>query len=145
MTPFLEPTPASRKEKWLLEQMRDVMRLKHYSLRTERTYCDWVERFVRFHKLRHPREMGEAEVAEFDSLVAHSLGLSARPSMSQLPSLLHSDGSGPQRTGRCLGPKSGVKRTLVSLSIGAETGNRLIARSRASTKAGSFIGSFEPR
>ena len=34
--------------------MRDVMRLKHYSLRTERTYCDWVERFIRFHKLSHP-------------------------------------------------------------------------------------------
>ena len=65
MDPFLEPTPASRKEKKLLEQMRDVMRVKHYSLRTERTYCDWVERFIRFHKLRHPQEMGEMEVAEF--------------------------------------------------------------------------------
>jgi hypothetical protein len=34
---------------------------KHYSLRTERTYCDWIERFIRFHGLRHPREMGESE------------------------------------------------------------------------------------
>ena len=45
--------------------MRDVMRVKHYSLRTEQTYCDWVERFIRYHKLRHPREMGEIEVTEF--------------------------------------------------------------------------------
>ncbi len=45
--------------------MRDVMRLKHYSFRTEQTYCDWVERFIRFHRLRHPSELGEAEVSEF--------------------------------------------------------------------------------
>lgn len=41
------------------------MRVKHYTLRTEQTYCDWVERFIRFHKLRHPKEMGEIEVTEF--------------------------------------------------------------------------------
>ena len=50
------------KPKKLLDQVCDVMRLKHYSLRTERTYCDWIERFIRFHDLRHPREMGEAEL-----------------------------------------------------------------------------------
>ena len=48
--------------------MRDVMRLKHYSLRTERSYCDWVKRLIRFHRLRHPRDMGEEEVGAF----AHS-------------------------------------------------------------------------
>ncbi len=35
------------KQKKLLEQTRDVLRLKHYSLRTERAYCDWIERFIR--------------------------------------------------------------------------------------------------
>jgi hypothetical protein len=75
MDPFLEPAPASRNEKKLLDQMR----VKHYSLRTERSYCNWVERFIRFHRMRHPRDMGEEEVGAFDSLVAHSLGLSARP------------------------------------------------------------------
>src|SRR4029450_9587506 len=65
MDPLLEPAPSSGKEKKLLDQMRDVMRVKHYSLRTERTYCDWVERFIRFHKVRHRRDMGEMEVAEF--------------------------------------------------------------------------------
>ena len=57
--------PNLGKPKKLLDQVRDVMRLKHYSLRTERTYCDWIERFIRFHGLRHPREMGEAEVSTF--------------------------------------------------------------------------------
>jgi hypothetical protein len=49
MDPFLEPTPTSGKEKKLLEQLRDMMRMKHYNLRTERSYCDWVKRFIRFH------------------------------------------------------------------------------------------------
>ena len=40
------------------------MRLKHYIL-LEQSYCDWVERFIRFHRLRHPREMREEEVGEF--------------------------------------------------------------------------------
>lgn len=65
MDPLLEPAPVSGKEKKLLDQMRDVMRVKHYSLRTERFYCDWVERFIRFHRMRHPREMGEEEVGAF--------------------------------------------------------------------------------
>jgi len=42
-----------------MDQVSDVLRLKHYSLRTERSYCDWIERFIRFHQ-RHPKEMGEA-------------------------------------------------------------------------------------
>jgi len=37
------------------------MRLKQYSLRTERTYCDWIARFIRFHELRHPAKMAELE------------------------------------------------------------------------------------
>ncbi len=39
----------------LLDQMLEVMRLKHYSIRTERTYCDWVRRYVHFHQM-HARE-----------------------------------------------------------------------------------------
>ena len=65
MDPVVEPAPALHKEKKLLEQMRDVMRLKHYSLRTEKSYCDWVERFIRFHRMRHPREMAAQEVEAF--------------------------------------------------------------------------------
>jgi len=45
----------------LLEQGSEVMRFKHYSLRTERTYQEWIRRYVLFHGKRHPREMG-AEV-----------------------------------------------------------------------------------
>jgi hypothetical protein len=49
----------------LLDQVRDVIRRKHYSIRTERTYIDWIRRFILFHGKRHPREMREAEVNAF--------------------------------------------------------------------------------
>ena len=42
------PAVSSGKPKRLLEQMLDALRVKHYSLRTERSHCDWVKRFVRF-------------------------------------------------------------------------------------------------
>jgi hypothetical protein len=45
----------------LLDQVREVMRLKHYSIRTERTYADWVRRYVRFHQMRTREEMLPAE------------------------------------------------------------------------------------
>ena len=57
--------PECWQGKKLLEQMCDVIRLKHYSFRTEQSYCDWVERFIRFHRMRHPREMREQEVGDF--------------------------------------------------------------------------------
>jgi Phage integrase, N-terminal SAM-like domain len=53
MAIVLPPDPTLGKPKKLLDRVCDVMRLKHYSLRTERTYCDWIERFIRFHELRH--------------------------------------------------------------------------------------------
>jgi hypothetical protein len=46
----------------LLDQVRSALRARHYSPRTEQTYCQWIKRFVFFHKLRHPAEMGEAEL-----------------------------------------------------------------------------------
>lgn len=49
----------------LLTVLRSKLRVGHYSLRTEQAYVGWVLRFVHFHRLRHPREMGEAEVGVF--------------------------------------------------------------------------------
>ena len=53
------------KLKKLLEQVRDLLRLKHYSLRSERCHCEWIERFIRFHGKRHPPDLGEEEVSAF--------------------------------------------------------------------------------
>ncbi len=47
----------------LLDVLRQTLRVRHYSLRTEQQYVNWVRRFLRFHHHRHPREMGAAEVS----------------------------------------------------------------------------------
>ena len=49
----------------LLHRVRDKIRLKHYSLRTEEAYCDWIRRFINFHGKRHPSEMSAAEIEAF--------------------------------------------------------------------------------
>jgi len=51
--------------KKLLDQVRDVLRLKHYSIRTEESYVDWIKRFILFHNKRHPQDMGRVEVEAF--------------------------------------------------------------------------------
>jgi site-specific recombinase XerD len=48
-----------------LDQMKPALRSRHYSRRTEQTYCQWTKRFVQFHHLRHPAEMGETEINAF--------------------------------------------------------------------------------
>lgn len=54
----------------LLDQVGEVMRFKHYSLRTEQAYQQWIRRYILFHDKRHPREMGAAEVRRFLSDLA---------------------------------------------------------------------------
>ena len=49
----------------LLDLLRDRLRLKHYSIRTETQYVQWVRRFILFHGKRHPQEMGAKEVEAF--------------------------------------------------------------------------------
>ena len=49
----------------LLDQVRDVIRRKHYSIRTEQAYLDWIKRFIIYHNKRHPAETAEEEVARF--------------------------------------------------------------------------------
>jgi integron integrase len=49
----------------LLDQLRDSIRLRHYSIRTEETYVQWVRRFIFFHGKRHPETMGTSEITAF--------------------------------------------------------------------------------
>ncbi len=48
-----------------LEEVRQLMRTQHYAIRTEQSYIDWIRRFILFHHKRHPRDMGESEVAAY--------------------------------------------------------------------------------
>jgi hypothetical protein len=52
-------------EKKLTEQMRDIIRIKHYSIRTEKAYVQWVIRFIRFHHFKHPNTMNEKHIQTF--------------------------------------------------------------------------------
>jgi len=56
--------PSQRQPK-LLDQIRDRIRFKHYSIRTEEAYVDWARRFILFHAKRHPADMGANEVEAF--------------------------------------------------------------------------------
>src|SRR5436305_5702343 len=56
------PQPHKRK---LLDQVRDAIRRKHFSIRTEQAYVDWIRRYILFHNEHHPREMAKDEVTEF--------------------------------------------------------------------------------
>ena len=51
--------------KKLLEIMRDKIRFKHYSIRTEQVYIHWVKRYILFHNKKHPKEMGKLEIEQF--------------------------------------------------------------------------------
>jgi integrase len=68
--------PPSPKPK-LLDQVRQAIRTRHCSSKTEESYVHWIKRFIFFHNRRHPTEMGEKEIAQFLSNLASELHVSA--------------------------------------------------------------------
>jgi integron integrase len=72
----------------LLEQVRNLIRVKHYSIRTEETYINWIKRFVLFHNKRHPVEMGELEVSQFLTHLAVKGKVSASTQNQALSAIL---------------------------------------------------------
>ena len=70
-----EPGPPAKPK--LLEQVRTILRTRHYSLRTEEAYLGWIRRFILFHGKRHPQEMGEQEIAVFLNHLANEGGVAA--------------------------------------------------------------------
>src|SRR5690606_14406458 len=72
----------------LLDQVRQRLRVKHYSLRTEQAYVGWVRRFILANGKRHPREMGEREVETFLTLLATKGNVAAGTQNQALSALL---------------------------------------------------------
>ena len=72
----------------LLDRVRDVIRRKHYSIRTEQTYIDWIRRFILFHGKRHPGEMSEPEVTAFLTSLARDGNVAASTQNQALSALL---------------------------------------------------------
>jgi integron integrase len=72
----------------LLDRVRWLLRAKHYSIRTERAYADWIRRFILFHGKRHPQEMGETEIANFLSHLVVEKNVSAATQNQAFSALL---------------------------------------------------------
>jgi site-specific recombinase XerD len=87
MPPSLSAPQGARKPK-LLEQVRDAIRVRHYSIRTEQAYLDWIKRFILFHDKRHPREMSETEVTQFLTHLARDGNVAASTQNQALSALL---------------------------------------------------------
>ena len=83
----LPPAPRPDNPK-LLDRVRDAIRLKHYSIRTEQAYTDWIRRFILFHGKRHPSAMGEMEVTEFLTHLARDQNVAASTQNQALSALL---------------------------------------------------------
>jgi integron integrase len=77
-------TPRPR----LLEVVRTKVRARHYSLRTEQAYVFWIRRYVRFHGMRHPRDLGAAEVESFLTHLAVDARVSASTQNQALAAIL---------------------------------------------------------
>ncbi len=72
----------------LLDRLREALRSRHYSRRTEQAYCHWVKRFIFFHNLRHPAEMAEPEINAFLTHLAIKEKVSASTQNQALSALL---------------------------------------------------------
>ncbi len=72
----------------LQDQIRERMRTRHLSYRTEQTYLGWILRFIRFHGIRHPQDMGTAEVEAFLTHLAVDRNVSASTQNQALNALL---------------------------------------------------------
>lgn len=79
------PSPGGSR---LMERVRDAIRARHLSLRTEEAYCMWVRRFIVFHGKRHPQEMGEGEINTFLSHLASARNVSAATQNQALAAIL---------------------------------------------------------
>lgn len=69
----------------LLDLVRDTIRLKHYSTRTEQCYINWIKRYISFHSIRHPYEVSAADVEAFLTHLAVHENVAALPTHSRRP------------------------------------------------------------
>ena len=72
----------------LLDRVRERLRIKHYSLRTEQVYLQWIKRYIIYHNKRHPSEMGKLELEAFLTWLAVSRRVSASTQNQALAALL---------------------------------------------------------
>jgi hypothetical protein len=71
------PAPGAAPQPRLLDRVREAIRTRHYSRRTEKVYVAWIRRYIFFHAKRHPAEMGTPEITQFLSSLATRSRVSA--------------------------------------------------------------------
>ena len=81
-------SPASAQKPKLLDRLCEALRSRHYSRRTEQTYCHWVKRFIFFYNKRHPAEMAEPEINAYLTHLAVKEKVSASTQNQALSALL---------------------------------------------------------
>jgi len=74
--------------KKLLEQVKELIKMKHYSIRTEKSYTYWMKKFYFFHNKKHPKEMGEKEITEYLSYLANVENVAASTQNQALNALI---------------------------------------------------------
>lgn len=72
----------------LLDQVRQVIRVKHYSIRTEESYIQWIKRYIIYHKKKHPKDMGEREIGEFLNYLANECKVTSSTQNQALSAIL---------------------------------------------------------
>lgn len=82
------PSDGDEHRPGLMTVMRERLRLKHYSIRTEKSYVAWVRRYIHFHDKRHPREMGKVEIEAFLSSLAVDRNVAAATQNQALSAIL---------------------------------------------------------
>src|SRR4030095_5289797 len=79
------PTSSGPK---LLDQVREAIRVRHYSYRTEQQYVAWIRRYIRFHDMRHPRTLGGADISAFLTHLATKCNVASSTQAQALAALL---------------------------------------------------------
>jgi site-specific recombinase XerD len=115
---------SERPKQKLLDQVRTVLREKHYSIHTEHSYVNWIKRFILFHDKRHPRDMAAPEIETFlihlaverrvaastqQQALAHKRSLDPRSGITRRH---HLGPSGPQKAVRQAARSSGIRQRI---------------------------------
>ncbi len=82
------PEAQSQQKPKLLDQVRSAIRIRHYSIRTEEAYVQWIKRFILFHNKRHPKDMGAPEINAFLSHLAVNNNVAASTQNQALSAIL---------------------------------------------------------
>ena len=88
VTPVAQRSVRQTQNPKLLDQLKEALRSRRYSRRTEQTYCQWVKRFIYFHHIRHPADMAEREINAFLTHLAVKEKVSASTQNQALSAIL---------------------------------------------------------